>query len=70
MNLAVLSLDTVFCELDNFIASFLGDVDDFNVRDFAAGAAPQGPALVIGYARLAPGQLEEAIRVLASVIAS
>ena len=42
----------------------------YPLSHFAAGAAPQGPALVIGYARLAPGQLEEAIRVLASVIAS
>jgi DNA-binding transcriptional MocR family regulator len=31
-------------------------------------SAPQDPALVIGYARLAPPQIAEGIRLLASVI--
>jgi GntR family transcriptional regulator/MocR family aminotransferase len=41
----------------------------YPLSHFMTSAAPHGPALVIGYARLAPGQLEEAIQILASVIA-
>jgi len=42
----------------------------YPLSHFMTSAAPLGPALVIGYARLAPRQLEEAIQILASVIAS
>jgi GntR family transcriptional regulator/MocR family aminotransferase len=41
----------------------------YPLSHFRTSAAPRGPALVIGYARLSPRQLEEAIQILALVIA-